>query len=443
MKTIKLPYRCVTQTEHERVLEYVKNYNSVLRFTYNRVLEDPTISTKDLTVLQKSMANVFVDSWFRSSAQYDAKALIRSNEGKKVVFGGRALFGRRQRLKITHDEFVRDRLVPLCSVGEAAANSNRKFQVRSSNVVVFKPNRYESFELLLPRLHKNYKEELEALVSKQGEFPITYRLDAKHVYISYEEFDVGEARRVISDRVFAIDLNPNYVGWSVVDWVGPDEPVLVASGVFDLRALNDKYVDAKTKKYLTNKRQYELVKVADDLVNEAVHFGCETFAIERLDVRPGDRGLGAHFNWLCNNVWCRGLFTNQLRKRCKLNRIGFMEVAAVYSSFVGNLAYRRFEKPDQVLASMEIGRRAYELDHQYTKKDKKIEKNIVLNESEANKTEVLKSLEELGYRGVWFSLKDLYYKLKTLEMKYRVPLDAVPVVCSKNHLKKMLTTYVF
>ena len=401
MKTIKLPYRCVTKAEHERVLEYVNNYNSILRFTYNRVLENPTISTKDLTILQKSMVNVFVDSWFRSSAQYDAKALVKSNEGKKVVFGGRALFGRRQRQEITHDEFVRDRLVPLCSVGEAAANSNRKFQVRSSSVVVFKPNKYESFELLLPKLHKNYKKELEALAAKQGEFPITYKLDSEYVYISYEEFDVKEARGVVPDRVFAIDLNPNYVGWSVVDWVGPDEPVLVTSGVFDLRKLNDKYADAATKKYLTNKRQYELVKVADDLVNEAVHFGCETFAIERLDVRPGDRGLGAHFNWLCNNVWCRGLFTNQLRKRCKLNRIGFREVAAAYSSFVGNLAYRRFEKPDQVLSSMEIGRRAYEFEHQYVKKDRKISKNIVLNESEANKIEIKKSLEELKYFDAW------------------------------------------
>jgi hypothetical protein len=41
------------------------------------------------------------------------------------------------------------------------------------------------------------------------------------------------------------------------------------------------------------------------------------------------------------------------------------------------------------------------------------------------------------------SLKDLYDKLKTLEMKYRVPLDTISVVCSKNHLKKIFTTYIF
>jgi hypothetical protein len=167
------------------------------------------------------MSNVFVDSHFKNSAQFDARALVKSNEGKKVVFGGRVLFGRRQRQEITHDEFVRDRLVPLCSVGEAVSHSNRKFQVRSYKAVVFKPNRYESFELLLPKLHKNYKKELEALASKQGEFPITYRLDGEYVYISYEEFDVKEKRKAVPDRVFAIDLNPNYVGWSVVDWVGP------------------------------------------------------------------------------------------------------------------------------------------------------------------------------------------------------------------------------
>jgi hypothetical protein len=117
----------------------------VLRFTYNRVCENPNISTKDLTVLQKTMNNVEVDSHFKNSAQYDAKALYRA-KGEGVVFGGKKAFLDRARGKTTREEFERSRLTPLCSVGEAISHSNRKFQVLSSSCIRFWFNRHEQFD---------------------------------------------------------------------------------------------------------------------------------------------------------------------------------------------------------------------------------------------------------------------------------------------------------
>ena len=46
IRTIKLPYSCKNPSD---ILKFIKNYNNVLRFTYNRVCETDGISTKDLT----------------------------------------------------------------------------------------------------------------------------------------------------------------------------------------------------------------------------------------------------------------------------------------------------------------------------------------------------------------------------------------------------------
>ena len=80
IRTIKLPYSCKNPSD---ILKFIKNYNNVLRFTYNRVCETDGISTKDLTALQKKMNNVFIDSHFLNSAQFEAKQLSKK---KNIIF---------------------------------------------------------------------------------------------------------------------------------------------------------------------------------------------------------------------------------------------------------------------------------------------------------------------------------------------------------------------
>ena len=65
-------------------MNYIKKYNSVLKFTYNRII-DGIKSTKDLTVEQHKMSNVFTQSHLFNSAQYDAKAIYKLNKDKKVI----------------------------------------------------------------------------------------------------------------------------------------------------------------------------------------------------------------------------------------------------------------------------------------------------------------------------------------------------------------------
>ena len=76
--TLKIKYSTDEQSK-TRILEYIKNYNNVLRFTYNRLHENKDLKTKEITVLQKSMNNIFVDSHFKNSAIFDSKTLLHND----------------------------------------------------------------------------------------------------------------------------------------------------------------------------------------------------------------------------------------------------------------------------------------------------------------------------------------------------------------------------
>jgi len=54
-----------------------------------------------------------------------------------------------------------------------------------------------------------------------------------------------------------------------------------------------------------------------------------------------------------------------------------LEVKPEYSSFIGNFLFRSLNKPDMVLASIEISRRGYEYFNQYITKQKEQKKNII------------------------------------------------------------------
>jgi hypothetical protein len=89
------------------------------------------------------------------------------------------------------------------------------------------------------------------------------------------------------------------------------------------------------------------------------------FGIEQLEIESKDSGNGKRFNRLVNNQWNRTKLYENLKKRCNLIGIKFIEVIPNYSSFVGNIIYRKEKYPDMILSSIEIGRRTYEFNLQY------------------------------------------------------------------------------
>ena len=453
--TLKLEYTC---TDLEAIKDIQRRYSNLLRFTYNRLKKSTEkLSTAELSFMMKGCYNVNLDSWFFASAQYDARAMIEADEAlniKKRVFGGKQNNILRSQNKITREEYLENRLSPIYSVGEAGYKGNRKFKIIDYKTILFKPSKKEKYFLTLKGLSRNYKKYFDLLIQHQEikDLAITYKLNQKYIYITFDlgKLEVGDIEATfIKDRVFAIDLNPDFVGYSVVDWKNSTEFKVISSGVISIKPLND--LDRKLKvssndkqrKYITNKRKYEIIEICNKLVTLAKHYQCEIFSMEDLNIKARDAKKGSSFNRIVNNQWCRNLFVSQIRKRLKLSLISLQEVIPNYSSFIGNLAYRYLELPDMCLSSIEIGRRGYEFYHQYVLKDKKKQKNIVINTDPQVLANITLSLEELSFVEPWESILELYSKIKKSKLRYRFQLNENDAVFSKYYSKQKVKLYAY
>ena len=451
--TLKLKYS-TDENSKSRILEYIKNYNNVLHFTYNRLHENKDLKTKEITVLQKTMNNIFVDSHFKNSAIFDSKSLLRN---EKVIFGGKKLFIDRCQNKISKEEFKIKKLRPIYSVGESPRKGNRKFSIITENHIIFKPNKNEHF-LLEINPSKNYQKYLIQLsqLSNERKISIDFKLDLNYIYVSFDLNKLKNERKItskIKDRYFAIDMNPNYVGYTVIDWIDGQNYKIIDKGAISLKDLND-YDDSlkgkgfssesKERKYISNKRNYEISDIAHKLERIANHYKCENFVMEDLSIPSKDNGKGKRFNRLCNQQWCRNRFCNIIKKLCKLDKIKILEVIPNYSSFIGNLVYRDEKLFDPCLSSIEISRRGYEFNHQYILKDKEIKKNIVQGNFDEDKVVYIQSLEELSINETFSSFKELYDKVKKSKVRYRFPLENCSyAVFRKKHIKTYQTLYKF
>ena len=421
--TIKVKYTC-----EDDLMSVIKQYNSVLHVTCNRLLEQ-SLSTKEITAIQKSMNNVdLIGSHLKNSAIYDSKS-ITNKSNDKLIFGGKNLFLQRCQQKISHEEFVKLRLRPLTSVGESCKGGNRLIKILDNQTMLFKLDKNHHFMLNLQSVGKKRSKELNQLIKLQNsnQVSITYKLDLDYIYISFDYNVIKTYNyKVKENRVLAIDMNPNYIGWSVVDWLSESNYNVIQSGTFSLKTLND-YRDSKSvasnsnfHKYITNKRNHEIIHIAKDLFNLAKHFHCEIFAIEKLNMKSSDKGIGKRFNRLCNNSWNRNLLTQQLQKLIDASSTTYIEVLPQYSSMIGNLVYRQEHLPDECLSSIEIGRRGINFSNQYIFNRRPKEKNVVFPNLDSVKSQLVLSLEELNIDVPEFiDWKTILYKVKKSKVKYR------------------------
>ena len=430
MQVLKVKYQ--TDDQSLRIIrDYMRQYSSVQHFVYNRIQEGK--SQKDIKQQIKLLNNVdLLDSWFIQCSFYDIP------KKQKIIFGGKKNYFQRLKNNISKKQFKQKRLSALYSIGEVVNKSvkgNRKFHIEQDlENILFKPNKLTKINLQLIGLNKR-KYILSKLYQKQErkEIKIAYKLDLEYIYIIFEETDIyNYETKFIKNRVLSLDLNPNYIGWSIVDWKSENEFNVIKSGIYSIKKLNDKDFYLKNKgyssesnerKYISDKRNFETLQIVKNIVNKSIYYKCQIISIEDLSIKSSDKELGKRFNKLVNNSWCRNVFVNNLTKRCNIHNIKLLKVKPEYSSFIGNFLYRSLNLPDMVLASIEIGRRGYELYNQYISKTKEIKKNIIRpNLSMFNKL-YLKSLEEFNLQPIYKDLIELYYFFKKSKLKYRLSID--------------------
>lgn len=430
----------------------MKQYSSVQHFIYNRFADG--FSQKQIKDQIKSLNNIqLMNSWFIQCAFYDIP------QKEKVIFGGKKNYFDRLNGKITREQFKLNKLSSIYSIGEIvnkSVKSNRFFHLEQElDKIIFKPNKETKIQLSLVGVG-NRISLLKKLYQKQEnkEIKIGYKLDLNYVYICFEETDIQKFEtKQIKNRVLALDLNPNYIGWSIVDWKSESEFKLVKSGIYSIKTINDKDFELKNKHldsssperiYLNNKRKYETLQIAKNIINKAIYYKCQIVSIEDLKINSDDKNKGKKFNKLVNNLWNRNALVNNLTKRCNIFNIKLLKVKPEYSSFIGNFLYRNLQKPDMILASIELGRRAYEFYNQYIVKTKEIKKNIVRPNLTEFRELYLKSLEEFKLQPVWKDLIELYYEFKKSKLKYRLSIDQFNLQFSRSiSLKSDISEFIF
>ena len=430
MQVLKIKYQTDDQSLHI-IQDYMKQYSSAQHFVYNRIQDNK--SQKDIKQQVKQLNNVnLLDSWFVQCIFYDIP------KKQKIIFGGKKNYFQRLKNNISKEQFKLKRLSPIYSIGEVVNKSvkgNRKFHIEQDlENILFKPNKLTKINLQLIGLNKR-KQILSKLYQKQErkEIKIAYKLDLEYIYIIFEETDIyNYETKFIKNRVLSLDLNPNYIGWSIVDWKSEAEFNVIKSGVYSIKKLNDKDFnlknkgynsDSKERKYISDKRNFETIQIVKNIVDKSIYYKCQIISIEDLNIKTSDKELGKRFNKLVNNSWCRNTFVNNLTKRCNIHNIKLLKVKPEYSSFIGNFLYRSLNLPDMILASIEIGRRGYEFYNQYISKVKDIKKNIVKPDLSMFNKLYLKSLEEFKLQPIYKDLIELYYFFKKSKLKYRLSID--------------------
>lgn len=341
---------------------------------------------------------------------------------------------------ISKEEYCKQKLIPIWIVGEQLRRGNRLFNFDFQNSrLIFKlsRNNHHEIEICLPR-GKQLKELLKLQeLTEQKNITVTVSFNNEYVWISFDESLLKleeEFKNLKNNRIMGLDLNPNYIGLSVLEFNKNDEFKVLYKQVFDFTKLNQKSGKSSSNsltKYLKNKSKFEKIQVCYDIVKLLDYWKCSKLCIEDLNIKSSNKNQGKNFNRLCNNVWDRSLIVNKLKMLSNIYNFELVEINPAYSSFVGNILYGDSSTPDMIASSIEIARRGY----------KKYSKGWFYPEFNVDNLNEQWKQTEIGIK----SWKELYQKTKESKIKYRFLLQdsLLYAVFSKIHKQKNLSIYIF
>lgn len=417
MKTFKTPYR-VSESDRSRLEDLRRRQSIVIRTAYNECFEgnsnDQSITNKiksyglnllasfvlygvkkgqsifkaerELKKLQRKQLEENLEKlqdklsrcrkkkrWSKCQRKISRVSEKLSHlDKKRVLFGTRAMFYKRQKHLVSNEDFKKSRLLNLVITGETLCHGNRHCTMDLVNrqLIVKIGRNVNPIILKLPKDFKNMESEMRNLADEcldcKNKFSV--EISDKYVCISYEEFQ-KDSHEKIPGRILAFDDNPNYIGLSITDWNSKDDikpAKIIYKEVIDKSDLVGGHYEfdgngkSKFTRHSTqSKIDYETSVIAKHVVELAKHFKCDRIVKEELDIVSSDKGNGRHFNRLCNNDWNRARFCENLSKRCRESGIDLVEVLAMNSSKLGNVLYGEDNGsvPDMVASSIELARR--------------------------------------------------------------------------------------
>lgn len=311
----------------------------------------------------------------------DNKRLIRLKQSynKKIVFGSTKELIALSKGNGDTDVWRESRRIPMSFYGETARNGNRFFDFKglSEGKILFKLEGSKT-KINIGFNPKKYKEliQLEVLALNK-QIPLTVKLTHNKLWITYDESilhntkadikpfykeikhveDKDERKVLIKDfytrhenrlkdgkldRYIGLDLNPDGIGYSVVD----KDMNIITKGYYDLNKIGKKKVSA-------DKRKYEISIVIKRIFGIIKHFKVHSIVLEDLDIKPQDYGNKVS-NRKINNIWNRLLIKQLIDRRCNESGTLLVMINPAYSSFIGNLLHNEY---DPIASSLEVVRR--------------------------------------------------------------------------------------
>ena len=431
MKTIKLKIK-----NEINITKELKEFNSIVHFSFNRFQE----GSKEKEIRSKVNKLFKNNCWFNQCAIKVGQQLFKKHKDKKIIFGGKSLMIKYLKKLITKEEYSKAKLLPINIQGEACKKGNRLFNFDLMNSKLELKLSKKNHQLI--EFHKPNKNQFRELSKIQElidnkQLTLTISLNNDYVWLTFDEslLNIQEKFQNLKfNRVLGIDLNPNYIGLSVLEFNKHDEFKVIHKQVFDLSNLNvtsKKSSEDKLSKYLNNKRKFELIQICYKINSLMNYWKCSKLVLEDLSIKSSNKKQGRTFNRLCNNVWNRNLVINKLKILSVIYGYELVEVNPVYSSFIGNILYGNENTPDMIASSIEIARRGY----------KKFEKGWfypIFNIDNLNEQwkQTLSGIED------W---KSAFNKIKKSKLKYRFQLIELisNAVFSKIYKQKHINLYCF
>ena len=346
------------------ILKEQKVFSNIVRLSFNRFQDG--LKEKEVREFLKDKFEGW-NSWFVQCGIKIGQQLFQKHKDKKIIFGGKHNLKQYLKKFISKEQFKEKRLFPINIQGEKLYKGNRLFDFYfDENEIVFKLSREDHRILKFKTPHKKIRNNLTRLqeLVDNKQITITVSLTKENIYLTFDETKITDCnfKNLKTNRVLGIDMNPNYIGMSVLEFDENNKFKVLEKKVFDLSKLtvkSGKSSSDKKSKYLVNKLRFETIQIAHDICNLVDYWKCDKVVIEDLSIRTSDKGHGRFFNRLCNNVWNRNLFINKLKSLSLLCNFSLVEVNPCYSSFIGNIMYGNKNTPDMVASSIEIARRGY------------------------------------------------------------------------------------
>ena len=318
-----------------------------------------------------------------------------------------------ERIENLLNDYRNGRIQQFFIKGEANYRGNRFFDLSniSNGSIVYKPWKGKKVNItfkLPKRFQKEFRELQEMAMDKS--IPVSVMLGVDWIYFIFDEeklngYSIDEVSRrydvkllkeqnlpkeiekeeikniykeyyrkqeekklegKIKDRCIAVDLNPQSIGFSILDKADNGEAKVITCGLFDISRLCVRLgvsSSNKKQKWQNNKRRYELTMIVKRLFTLAKHYKCSQFIMEDLNLGKAEamNSNSKEFRRQVNFLWNRALIEMIIQRRCNETGIDLVKVNPIYTSFIGNM---RYSYVDATNASIEIGRRGL---HKYTK----------------------------------------------------------------------------